>query len=286
MSSWKGVSGKNIAASDIQQRKPVVSHGKSRRKSGPSQQLTSERVVVENNYLSSKQIDAWSAEMKSCQASGGDCDGIIRKYEELSTSQQQQLISDCAANPATCQQKYGDVLADSMAVKHALDKALGQDIPAKMAYDLTATWMHQIQADGVISTNKVSEALQKEYGLDAIQADIVAGAAAAAFGGISKVTKPNYTLNKEGVMLGINGPTVPSKTLWMGKGKERIDVENPAPGKRAGQIHYQDNSNNKYYYDPVTQTFPDAPKSVNDKLKDSAFKNAIDKGMTKYLGEK
>lgn len=241
---------------------------------------------VENNYLSSKQIDAWSAEMKSCQASGGDCDGIIRKYEELSTSQQQQLISDCAANPATCQQKYGDVLADSMAVKHALDKALGQDIPAKMAYDLTATWMHQIQADGVISTNKVSEALQKEYGLDAIQADIVAGAAAAAFGGISKVTKPNYTLNKEGVMLGINGPTVPSKTLWMGKGKERIDVENPAPGKRAGQIHYQDNSNNKYYYDPVTQTFPDAPKSVNDKLKDSAFKNAIDKGMTKYLGEK
>jgi len=244
------------------------------------------KTTVENNYLSSKQIDAWSAEMKSCQASGGDCDGIIRKYEELSTSQQQQLISYCAANPATCQQKYGDVLADSMAVKHALDKALGQDIPAKMAYDLTATWMHQIQADGVISTNKVSEALQKDYGLDAIQADIVAGAAAAAFGGISKVTKPNYTLNKEGVMLGINGPTVPSKTLWMGKGKERIDVENPAPGKRAGQIHYQDNSNNKYYYDPVTQTFPDAPKSVNDKLKDSAFKNAIDKGMTKYLGEK
>lgn len=145
--------------------------------------------AVENNYLSSKQIDAWSAEMKSCQASGGDCDGIIRKYEELSTSQQQQLISNCAANPATCQQKYGDVLADSMAVKHALDKALGQDIPAKMAYDLTATWMHQIQADGVISTNKVSEALQKEYGLDAVQADIVAGAAAAAFGGISKAGK-------------------------------------------------------------------------------------------------
>ncbi|WP_082691218.1 hemagglutinin repeat-containing protein [Enterobacter genomosp. O] len=146
--------------------------------------------AVENNYLSSKQIDAWSAEMKSCQARGGDCGSVIKKYEELSTAQQQQLISDCAASPATCQQKYGDVLADSMAVKHALDKALGQDIPAKMAYDLTATWMQQIQADGVISTNKVSEALQKEYGLDAIQADIVASVAAAAFGGISKY-QPN-----------------------------------------------------------------------------------------------
>ena len=53
--------------------------------------------AVENNYLSSKQIDACSAEMKSCQAKGGDCGGIIKKYEELSTAQQKQLISDCAA---------------------------------------------------------------------------------------------------------------------------------------------------------------------------------------------
>jgi len=145
--------------------------------------------AVENNYLSPSQIDAWSAEMKSCQASGGDCGGIIKKYEELSTAQQQQLISDCAASPTTCQQKYGNVLTDSLAVKQALDKALGEDIPAKMAYDLTATWMHQIQADGVVSTNKVSEALQKEYGLDNVQADIIAGAAAAAFGGITKAGK-------------------------------------------------------------------------------------------------
>ena len=74
------------------------------------------KTTVENNYLSSKQIDAWSAEMKSCQANGGDCSGIIKKYEELSTAQQQQLISDCATSPTTCQQKHGDVLADSLAV--------------------------------------------------------------------------------------------------------------------------------------------------------------------------
>ncbi|RTY52564.1 hypothetical protein EKL29_22710 [Pantoea sp. YU22] len=41
---------------------------------------------VENNWLSSKQIDAWSAEMKSCQSGGGDCSGILTKYEELSTA--------------------------------------------------------------------------------------------------------------------------------------------------------------------------------------------------------
>nr|WP_289995873.1 hypothetical protein [Photorhabdus laumondii] len=251
-----------------------------------------EWVVVENNYLSSKQIDDWSAEMKSCQANGGDCSRVIKKYEELSTAQQQQLISDCASSPAICQQKYGGVLADSMAVKQAIDRAMGEDIPIKMVYDLTATWAHQMDADGVIASNKVSEQIMAKYGLDQVQADIIAGVALSALGGVSKATKgnikpkPDYTLNKDGAMLGINGPTVPSKTLWMGKGKERVDVENPAPGKRAGQIHYQDSNNNKYYYDPITQTFPGAPKSVNDKLNDPAFKNSIEKGMKKYLGEK
>ncbi|WP_198680120.1 VENN motif pre-toxin domain-containing protein, partial [Serratia marcescens] len=142
--------------------------------------------AVENNYLSSKQIDNWPAEMKSCQASGGDCSGVIKKYEELSTAQQKQLISDCASNPESCQQKYGDVLTDSLAVKQAIDRALGEDIPIKMVYDLTATFAQQMQAEGVVATQKVSEALQKEYGLDEVQAGIVASAAASAFGGISK----------------------------------------------------------------------------------------------------
>ncbi|RAX06487.1 VENN motif pre-toxin domain-containing protein, partial [Photorhabdus bodei] len=142
--------------------------------------------AAENNYLSSEQIDDWSTEMKSCQAGGGDCGGIIKKYEELSTAQQKQLISDCAANPASCQQKYGDVLTDSLTVKQAIDRALGEDIPIKMVYDLTATFAQQMQAEGVVATNKVSEALQKEYGLDEVQAGIVASAAASAFGGISK----------------------------------------------------------------------------------------------------
>lgn len=144
---------------------------------------------MENNYLSSKQIDAWSAEMKSCQASGRDCGGIIKKYEELSTAQQKQLISDCATSPATCQQKYGDVLADSMAVKQALERAMGKDIPIKMVYDLTATWAHQMDADGIIASNKVSEQIMAKYGLDQAQADIIAGVALSALGGVSKAGK-------------------------------------------------------------------------------------------------
>ena len=73
-------------------------------------------------------------------------------------------------------------------------------------------------------------------------------------------------------------------TVWKGEGKNRIDVENPNPGNRAGQIHYQDNAGNKWLYDPKTKTFKDAPKSVNKLLNNPKFKNGIDKAM-KYLGE-
>lgn len=86
-------------------------------------------------------------------------------------------------------------------------------------------------------------------------------------------------------LLGANGTQISSTTVWKGEGKNRIDVENPSPGRRAGQIHYQDNAGNKWLYNPKTKSFEGAPKSVNRLLEDKQFKNAIDKAM-RYLGEK
>jgi hypothetical protein len=86
-------------------------------------------------------------------------------------------------------------------------------------------------------------------------------------------------------ILGENGPQFSSKTIWKGDGQERIDVENPNPGQRPGQIHYQDNSGKKYLYDPGTNSFPDAPNSVNKLLNNPSFRAAIKKGLTKYLGD-
>ncbi|SFO39187.1 RHS repeat-associated core domain-containing protein [Paenimyroides ummariense] len=79
------------------------------------------------------------------------------------------------------------------------------------------------------------------------------------------------------------GTQLNSKTLWKGKGKERIDVENPNPLQRPGQVHYQDNVGGKYIYDPSTGVFRDAPKKVNDLLKNPEFKRAVEKGLN-YLG--
>jgi RHS repeat-associated protein len=98
-----------------------------------------------------------------------------------------------------------------------------------------------------------------------------------------EIASSNAKAKKIGVF-GEKGAQTPSKTMWKGKGKERIDVENPNPGQRPGQIHYQDNQGNKYLYDPEKDSFPEAPKRVNDMLKDPAFRNGIIKAL-RLLGE-
>ena len=85
-------------------------------------------------------------------------------------------------------------------------------------------------------------------------------------------------------ILGAKGTQVTSKTTWQGKGG-RIDVENPAPGQRPGQVHYQDSAGNKYLYDLETGQFKNAPPSVNKLLEDDSFRKGIEKGL-KYLGVK
>ena len=91
-------------------------------------------------------------------------------------------------------------------------------------------------------------------------------------------------------MLGANGTQVSSKTTWKNGKTERIDVENPLPGKRPGQIHYHDAHNNKYYYDTDDKLFYNqktgefAPKGVQKLLKGNSFANGIKKAL-KVLGE-
>jgi filamentous hemagglutinin len=84
-----------------------------------------------------------------------------------------------------------------------------------------------------------------------------------------------------------------------GKGDVRVDVENPAPGKRDGQIQVQrgeGRGKDTVLYDPRTGTFEraegakpsDTNKISNSELKqlqkNSDFQKALDKAK-KVLGE-
>ncbi|UYA60673.1 Putative large exoprotein involved in heme utilization or adhesion of ShlA/HecA/FhaA family [Pectobacterium sp. F1-1] len=166
--------------------------------------------AVDNNYLTVRQIDDWVAEVKSCQAKGGDCGPIMKKYQQLSIVQQEQLVNDCANDPDSCQTKYGSVLANSMAVKEALNRAMGEDIPWAMSYDLSAIWAQQIDVDGVVASNHVSEVIMARWGLNREQADIVASIAASAIGGVGKASGGKGS--KANTVKGSSGSALPTAT--------------------------------------------------------------------------
>ncbi|MFE7622842.1 putative T7SS-secreted protein [Streptomyces sp. NPDC057509] len=87
-------------------------------------------------------------------------------------------------------------------------------------------------------------------------------------------------------MIGANGTQITSKTLW-NHGPYRIDVENPDPGGRAGQLHFQDQSNKgaKYQYDFETGKFEGLPRSIEKSVGSSpGFLAGIRKGLA-ALGE-
>lgn len=109
---------------------------------------------------------------------------------------------------------------------------------------------------------------------------------------ISEATSHGGGKNEEDSdhMVGENGTQTSSKTTWKNGKTERIDVENPAPGERPGQVHYHDSSNNKWYYDIEENVFYDqktgdlAPKSVQKLLNDKNFMKGIKKALD-ILGE-
>ena len=93
-------------------------------------------------------------------------------------------------------------------------------------------------------------------------------------------------------MMGAKGPRFFSDTFWTGPdGYERIDAENPDPGGRPGQIHYQPAKGVKWYYKQKGNYFYNentgerAPKSVQDKLNDPEIRAAIDKALRRLEGK-
>ncbi|WP_338803386.1 hemagglutinin repeat-containing protein [Xenorhabdus griffiniae] len=148
--------------------------------------------AVESNYLHADQIDDFAARAKGCEVRG-DCKQIVKEMEDLSLKQQQELIAVCASNPAACKEKYGDIPANGLLVRQAIDRVLGDDVPSRMKNDMSSLLAQQIEAEGVVSSTEFAHQLISRYGIDKQQAEILAGAAMAAVtGGMnSKGTKPS-----------------------------------------------------------------------------------------------
>ena len=85
-------------------------------------------------------------------------------------------------------------------------------------------------------------------------------------------------------MFGSKGTQMTSKTIWKGPQGMRIDVENPNPGQRPGQLHFQQ-GDVKSLYDPTSRTWRGATEAVQKYLQSSPeVTAAIAKGL-RFLGE-
>ncbi len=92
-------------------------------------------------------------------------------------------------------------------------------------------------------------------------------------------------------MCGENGTQVTSKTTWKNGKTERIDVENPLPGLRPGDVHYHEPNNTKWRFDIEVKkfvnpkTFELAPNKIQKSLNNPGIQGGINKGL-EILGEK
>jgi RHS repeat-associated protein len=161
---------------------------------------------------------------------------------------------------------------------------------AKIIHDAAQTIVEGVQAGIEAVGEFISDAA------DAVgeAVDAVGNWLAEAFGGGGSPNpnpkKPNDDDDNHH-MIGENGTnTGGSKTLWRNGKTERLDVENTAPGKRPGQIHYHDANNNRYIYDIAKKAFiiektkELAPKAIQKLLEDPTILKKIEHGL-KILGE-
>ena len=271
---------------------------------------------VQWNYLSHTELSAWKTSLIKCSGNQQCIDNVNTEYNNLNKINFNTFENYCTINfdAQRCHnliKQFQDGTQGTYNLNHLT--GLYNDISRLGGKDASSTinsvkgnnafYGYRVRDTGINNINRhngnKAQALigeitnARDYGVG--RSTIVGNS-----GYRVNVVNNTATSNKKdseqskgnSEMLGANGTQTFSTTVWKEKGsKARIDVENPNPGVRAGQIYYQDSNNKKYYYNPNNGKFYEgkvengvlAPKSIQDLLKDKKFKDGIDKGL-KYLG--
>ncbi|WP_293794181.1 hemagglutinin repeat-containing protein [uncultured Pantoea sp.] len=203
--------------------------------------------AVENNALSVPQIESFAEKAKGCEARG-DCGQIVKEMEDLSLNQQKEMIAVCSTNPSACKEKYGDIPANGMLVRKALDGLFDADVPAEMKNDISSFWAQQMEAEGVVTSTEFASQLESRYGMDKQQSEILAMAVLGAVtGGMGKAgaSTPGKTISAKPEWLrnvqagnkfnAEQSKNYPYTELYVnksnGNGYYRVDSYNPTTGE-------------------------------------------------------
>ncbi|ECA5251957.1 filamentous hemagglutinin, partial [Salmonella enterica subsp. enterica serovar Lomalinda] len=197
------------------------------------------RTTVDNNALSVPQIESFAEKAKGCEARG-DCGQIVKEMEDLSLNQQKEMIAVCSTDPAACKEKYGDIPANGMLVRKALDGLFDTDVPAEMKNDISSFWAQQMEAEGVVTSTEFASQLESRYGMDKQQSEILAMAVLGAVtGGMGKGGKPGAGASGKNIVVVDSG----KKGAW-----------NKAMNKPEPNTVYKVDGNKTYHTDELTRT--------------------------------
>ncbi|WP_109419026.1 VENN motif pre-toxin domain-containing protein [Proteus terrae] len=106
------------------------------------------KVVVENNWLSTNQLENFAHKARTCV--GEECQQVIRDMVDANIRQQEEIKQICSTSPEQCKQQYGYLVeqwnAFDTAIKHlAADKSLPDDFRDY----LPAVYMLSMDAIGI-----------------------------------------------------------------------------------------------------------------------------------------
>ncbi|HBC0990268.1 TPA: hypothetical protein IGZ61_005077 [Escherichia coli] len=102
----KSTSGQKADSIKEHQSKSLVTTGKHKEKPDTTKEVVSERVVVENNYLSFDEAREFDKAITKCRAEGSDCQPVIDHYSKLNKINSDKYKADCDRYSLNCTAGY------------------------------------------------------------------------------------------------------------------------------------------------------------------------------------
>ncbi|MFC0971063.1 VENN motif pre-toxin domain-containing protein, partial [Pasteurella multocida] len=267
------------------------------------------KIAVENNYLLPNQVEALRRKLVKAIENGTPLEEVYREFGQLSENQRKELSAGCI-DAILCRHTTLDLIDQSNQLARDFTSFIGSffsQLPDEEQGRFVEFIIDENAKSASLLTEKIgfTEALVAQLVNDYINnigsLNKKVSPKIRSFAkrnqrasDITSLVKTGDALDTNSVMFGAKGTKIYSSTVWKKQGsKARIDVENPAPGKRPGQIHYQDENNVKYYYNHMDDKFyigkisdgKEAPANIQNLLNNSKIRNGINKGL-EYLGEK
>jgi filamentous hemagglutinin len=186
---------------------------------------TAAATELGNNALTLSQIKQFSEEAQACSKLN-NCDEVRKKYQQLSMTQQDVILSVCAQSPEACRAEYGDFVVNLSKYWDALGAVGDLEIPSGFKQDLAYYLTQTLYAAQAVGVTGFAEQLVKKYQLELSPEQIAEIAAiVGAVGSTKKGGGPKIPPKLEPFTNPPQSPVIPSG--WISR-----------PGRTEGSIIY------------------------------------------------